>query len=127
MPEGFEVYFRSEACDLDTVARALAGYRLTVARHGDRLVVSRPGSPVFRILLSKEAWVRSEATEIGEVTPHAAEMQECDARFEVSFDSLDEALEEFTTLQMVEEALQEVSRGFLFLAWNGNLLPPERE
>jgi|SRR5581483_7872051 len=127
MPDSFDVYFRSGVCDIDAAARALSGYRLAVARHGDRLAVSRPGSPAFRILLSKEAWVRLEAIEIGEGTPHAARMQECDARFEVSFDSLDEVLQEYTTLQMIEEALQEVSRGFLFLGWNGYLLAPERE
>lgn len=127
MSDGFDVYFPSESCDLDAAARALKGCRLTVARRGGQLVVSRPGSSAFRILLSREAWVRSEAAEIGEGTPHAAEMQECDARFEVSFDSLDEVLQEYTTLQMVEEVLQEVSQGFLFLTWNGNLLPPERE
>jgi hypothetical protein len=47
-------------------------------------------SSTSRCLLSTEPWVREEAAEISQATPHAA-MQGCDGRFEVSFESLDEA------------------------------------
>jgi len=111
-------------CDLDAASRSLTGYGLKVARWGDTITASRPGSPEFRIRLATEEWVRAEAAEIGDGTPHEAAMRECDARFEVSFDSLDDVLDEINTLLEVQGALQDASRGFLFLPWNGNLSGP---
>jgi hypothetical protein len=127
MADGFMVFFRRGACDLDAAARALEGYGLNVTRRGDQLTARRPGSSEFRVRLAAEDWVRIEAAEIGTGTPYEAAMRECDVRFEVSFDSLDEALDEINTLMEVEAALQEASEGFLFLSWNGNLSEPWRE
>ncbi len=124
MASGCLVFFRSGACDLDAVARTLAGYGLTVTRTGDAITASRPGSPEFRIRPATEEWVRAEAAEIGSGTPHEADMRDCDARFEVSFESLDEGLDEINTLMEVQGALQDASRGFLFLPRNGNLSEP---
>jgi len=121
---GCLVFFRSGACDLDAASRSLAGHGLTVTRTGDAITAARPGSPEFRIRLATEEWVRAEAAEIGDGTPHEAAMRECDARFEVSFDSLDDVLDEINTLLEVQGALQDASRGFLFLPWNGNLSGP---
>jgi hypothetical protein len=121
MAEGCLVFFRPGACDLDAAARSLAGYGLTVTRHGDELTVGRPGSQQYRVVMSAEPHVAAEAAEIGEGTPHATAMRECSARFEVSIDDLDAALDEINTLMEVQSALQDASRGFLFLPWNGNL------
>ena len=115
------VFFRSGACDLDAAARALAECRLTVTRNGDQLMIRRGGSPEFRVSLVREDWVQQEAVEIGAGTPHAAALGKCDARFEISFDSLDEVLDEINTLMEVQGTLQDASRGILFLPWNGEL------
>jgi hypothetical protein len=124
MADGCMVFFRLGACDLDAAAKSLAGYGLTVTRRGNILSVGRPGSPQFRVRLSAEPHVAAEAAEIGEGTPHEAAMRECGARFEVEIDDLDAALDEINTLMEVQGALQDASRGFLFLPWNGNLSEP---
>jgi hypothetical protein len=121
------VFFRPGACDLDAAARSLAGYGLSVTRHGDELTAGRPGSPQFRIRLSTAPHVAVEAAEIGEGTSHAAALRECTARFEVEIDDLDTALDEINTLMEVQGALQDASRGFLHLSWNGNLSEPWQE
>jgi hypothetical protein len=121
------VFFRSGASDLDAAARSLAGYGLTVARQSDQLFASRPGSPQFCIRLAAGESVRAEAAKIGEGTPHEDAMRECDARFEIGIDDLDEALDEINTLMEVQGALQDASQGFLFLPWNSNLSEPWRE
>ena len=88
MADGFQVYFKSGTCDLNAAVRALTGYGLKVQTHEGYVTVSRPGSPAFDVGISTEAWVGEEAAEIGAGTPHAAAMRACDARFEVSFESL---------------------------------------
>jgi hypothetical protein len=124
MAETCMVYFQTGACDLATAARFLSSYGLTVVRRGDTLIASRPGSPQFRISLSSEPHVLAEAVGSSQGTPHAAAMRECAARFEVVIDDLDAALDEINTLIEVQGALQDASRGFLFLSWNGNLSEP---
>ena len=121
---GFQVYFKSGRCDLDAAIRSLTGHGLSVIRHDGYVTASRPGSPEFDVGLSTEPWVREEAAEIGGGTPHAAALRGCDARFEVSFESLDDALDEINTMMEVQVALQEACGGFVFLPWNENLSAP---
>jgi hypothetical protein len=52
-------------------------------------------------------------------------MRDCDARFEVSFASLDEARDEINTMMEVQAALQEACGGYLFLPWNGKPAAPD--
>jgi hypothetical protein len=124
MANAFQVFFKSGTCDLDAALRWLSGYGLTVAKRDGYLTAGRPNSQEFDVGLSAEPWVREEAAEISKGTPHAAAMQGCDARFEVSFESLDEALDEMNTMMEVQVALQEACRGLLFLPWNGSLSGP---
>ncbi|MBP3956098.1 hypothetical protein J8F10_12475 [Gemmata sp. G18] len=98
------VFFQSGACDLDTAFRSLTSYGLTVTRRDDELVVGRSGSPDFRVRHARADWVRAEAAEISEGTPHAAAMQECSELFEISFDNLDEVLDEINTLIEIHRA-----------------------
>jgi hypothetical protein len=118
------VFCRSGTCDLEAAERSLLGYGLTVTRKDDTLIAGWPGSPQFRVHLVVGELVRAEATEIGKGTPYEAAMRECDARFEIGIDDLDEALDEFNTLMEVQGALQDASQGYLFLPWNGNLSEP---
>jgi hypothetical protein len=113
------VCFRSGRCDLDGAAKALAGCKLTVLRHGDELAVSYPGRPVLRIAYAADDYVAEEAAEIAQGNPHAAALLPCDARFEISIDDLDETLQEYSTLFAVQEALEDATGGFLFNTWNG--------
>ena len=121
------VFFRHGECDLAAAAHTLAEYGMTVNHLGDHLTTGYPGSPQFRVWLEVGEDVRAEAAEIGEGSPHEAAMRECDARFEIGIDDLDEALDEFNTLMEVESALQDASQGYLFLPWNGNLAEPWQE
>ena len=103
----------------------MAGRGLTVSPRANELIVGYPDSPEFRVVLATADHVKIEAAEIGEGTPHQADLAECDVRFEVFFDDLAEVLDEINTLIEVETALQEKSRGFIFLPWNGHLSGPD--
>lgn len=125
MSAGFQIYFKSGSCDLDAAALILTSHGLTVEQHPGYFTVRRTTWPFFDVGISNESWVRDEAKEIGAETPHAAVLQDCDARFEISFDSLDEVLDEMNTMIEVQTCLQEACKGILFLPWNGNLSAPE--
>lgn len=129
MDDSFLVFFRSGACNVDSAAKALAACGLTVEREDDELIVGRPDVPGFPNLwflvrLASRPHVAAEAAEIGAGTPHEDAMKKCDVRFEVGIADFDAALDEFNTLMDVEKALQDASQGFLFLPWNGQVLPP---
>lgn len=112
--------------DLTAAAAALTAEGLRVERDDDALTVTYDdSSPSFRVVLSRAAHVAEEAAEIGEGTPHAATLATCDARFEIAIDDLDEALDEINTLIQVQAALQGLTGGIMYTAWNGNLQAPE--
>jgi hypothetical protein len=104
---------------MKAAAKALAEVRLNVASNGDELVVTYPGSPKFRIVFVAAPYVGVEATEIATGNQHAAALLPCDVRFEVLFDEIDAALDEFNTLVLIQEALEKATGGFLFNTWNG--------
>jgi hypothetical protein len=62
-----------------------------------------------------------EATELGDGSPHAEAMQQCDAVFEIYIPDLAAALAETNTLIEVQLALQQATQGFLFNTWTGEL------
>jgi hypothetical protein len=113
------VCFRSDGCNLDGAAKALAGCKLTVERHGDELAVSYAGGPVLRVTYAADPYVAEENAEIAQGNPHAAALLPCDARFEILIDDLEAALQDYRTLFAVQEALEDVTAGFLFNTWNG--------
>lgn len=49
----------------------------------------------------------------------------CDAAVQVEFDDLDSALDEINAIIEIQMALQDATKGFLFLGWNGNVDVPE--
>jgi hypothetical protein len=113
------VCFRSGRCDLDGAAKALIDARLTVGRAGDGLTVRFRNSPEFRVVYAAEPYVAEEAAEIAQGNTCAAALLPCDARFEILFDDVDAALDEFNTLVLIQEVLETVTGGFLFNTWNG--------
>lgn len=118
------VFFRSGACTLQLAEQELQRYKLNVRQDGNDLLVGRPGAPVFRITLTEQPHVRREAKEIARGTEHEGTMGQCDARFEITIDDLEQVLEEINTLMEVQGALQDASSGYLFLPWNGLIAKP---
>jgi hypothetical protein len=121
MSETCSIFFRPGKATLDSAAKALEDYGLTVERASDHLVVHGDDSPSYVVRLVNEPHVLQEAIEIGAGTEHAAEMSLCAERFEVEIEDLAEALDEINTLMEVQGALQDASGGYLFLPWNGSL------
>jgi hypothetical protein len=118
------IFFRSGRFDLDAAAVALSERGLSVRRMNDELAVGFRGSPELRVAYVQENYVQQEAEEISAGTPYAAMMGQCDVRFEILIDDLDEILDEINTLIDVQATLQDATAGFLFNTWNGEMSSP---
>jgi hypothetical protein len=118
----FAVYFKAGCCDMDAAVRALTRCDLTVSPQDGYVIVSRSGSPEFDVGLSTEPWVRQEAAGIAGSSPDAAALAECDARFEVSTENLQAALQEINTMMEIQVALQVACNGIVFLPWNRRVM-----
>lgn len=82
--------------------------------------------PVLTVWLSTEPHVQLEAREQAE-EHEVPELAACRWRFEVSFDDLDEVLDETNTLFEVQATLQDLTTGYVVNAWNGALTLPGGE
>jgi hypothetical protein len=119
------IFFSGGPYSLDSAAQVLAERGLTVKRRSDELEVGFPGKPVLRVSLSTDAYVRGEAEELSEGTPYSSEMSKCIGRFEILIDDLDAVLAEINTLIDVQVAIQQLTRGFLYSTWNGDISGPD--
>jgi len=119
----FYVFFQSQNSSIEQATSLLERYSFTVEKVGEKLKASASGF-TFDISLVNDNHVLEEAKEIGQGTPFSSEMNLCNARFEVTIEDLDEALNEINTLMEVQGALQDASKGYLFLPWNESLSEP---
>lgn len=124
MPDTCFVFFRSGQATLSDAAQALDEIGLEVDAQADCLEVSDADSPTFRIFCEAGAHVQQEAQEIAQNTAYGEAMALCTERFEIEINDLGEALDEINTLIDIQAALQEISEGYLYLSWNGNLSAP---
>lgn len=121
------VFFPQGTATVDDVVKTLDKYSVTVKRDGDTLYVTGAADCQFRIQLVTDPHVIEEAIEIAKGSPHEKKMKACNARFEIAIENLEVALDEINTLMAVQAAVQDATKGFLFLPWNGELTDPWTE
>jgi hypothetical protein len=119
------IFFHS-SYTLADATKVLSARGLSVKNVDGGLEVHWHDGPTLRVLLVAEPWVREEAVEISEDTPHETELARCAARFEIIFNDLDEVLAEINTLIEVQTTLQDATKGYLFNSWNHEIFPPEK-
>lgn len=119
----FLVYFSGDAT-LDDAESALRKAGLAVHRTEDTLEVRWGTGPTMWIGLSTEPHVKLEALEVAEMKT-VPELERCDRRFEVAFDDLDEVIDETNTLAEVQIVLQDLTQGWITMAWNDFVMLPD--
>jgi hypothetical protein len=130
MPSSYKsiILFPLANFGLDQAQTALAerGW-LAVQREGDALIVKpkHDDNPVLRVRFASGDAVQRSTNAIAMTTPHGERVRLCTARFEITFDDLDEVLDEINTLIEAQLTLQDATKGFLFNTWNNSLSPPE--
>jgi hypothetical protein len=124
------IYFRAGRGDLSTAAVALAARGLVVRRvidgDGEGITAGRPDGPRLRVEFAQGPFMQVEAGEIGEGTKFAAELDLCEARYQIwSGTGADE--DEFGTLAEIQHVLEEATDGFTYDTRRGQLTCLELE
>lgn len=127
MPYSF--LFFSGPTTLEDAAEELSQRGMHVVKQSDGFAVQwAPGSrPIIDVGLNAEEWVVTEAIGIAEDKDLPA-LANLDRRFEIpfaDFDDLEEVLNDYNTLFEVETILQELTGGYIYMTWNGNVIAPE--
>lgn len=115
----FFVLFEDPALTLDDAEKKLKFWK--PSRDSKNGMSIKAGDTSIRIGLNDEPYVIDEAGEIAgrSKVPGIAK---CGRRFECLVADLEEALTEYTVLQGIQEDLHALTKGFVFLSWNGNVL-----
>jgi len=120
------IYFHKPGMGLEQVAAPLAAGGLTVTRDGDLLRVRWAGKgPELRVRHVQGERIRLDAVQKGRGSELEPLMRTLDSAFEISFDSLDEVLDETNTLIEVQSVLQKITEGVTTRSWNDELSGPE--
>ena len=120
------IFFKSSdfRIGIDDASESLKGRGLQVVRSANSLSVQWDDGPALVVSMPAGPHVTEEAVAIGKETSFASAMSQCDTRFEIGIEDLDETLDEINTLIEVQSALQEATNGYLFNSWNDQLSGP---
>ena len=118
------VFFKSNECNLDKAIIALQSYGFTVSSHSDKIIAYQDEELKFEIYIANGEYVQEEAIDIAKNSEFEEALSQCDARFEIYIEDLDSALDEINSLMEVQGALQDASKGYLFIPWNGKISEP---
>jgi hypothetical protein len=119
----FLVFYQNQNSSYKKAKELLESYSFEVKEGTDKLV-AKANEFTFDITINKAPQIQVKAKEIGKNSPYKQEMNLCNACFEVSIENLEEALDEINTLMEIQGALQDASKGYLFLPWNDSLSEP---
>lgn len=112
-PDEGKIYQNKNSSYKD-VKELLGSYSFEVQEGTDKLV-AKANEFAFDITVNKAPQVQVEVKEIGKNSPYKQEKNLCNACFEVNIEILDKALDEINTLMEIQGALQDASKGYLFL------------
>jgi hypothetical protein len=89
------------------------------------VLINANDGPTFSIVLKRGDDVQGTARLLGDATPFAAVLAQCDTRFEIGIVDLEEALDEEETLRLIQTSLQTVTGGIIYNTWDEELRGPE--
>lgn len=122
------IYFHKPGVDLKQAQDSLAARGMTVTRDGETLRVRWGGEgPELRVRVVQGERIRLDAIQKARGTLLEPLMRTLDTAFEISFDNLDEVLDETNTLIEVQRILQQRSDGVITRSWNDELSGPGEE
>ena len=105
---------------LSQITQCLEKVNLKVDLIADALEISYKDSPIFKLIyLEKDGYLRRRRVNEQEkkITQEIIRFQ---AKIEVSFDDLDDVLQEYSTMHFIQEVLLGNFEGRIFLEWNSN-------
>jgi hypothetical protein len=115
------VMFHDAQIKLKDVENVLRKQKLAVTLHEDVLVIMNKGEPSIGIRLNRDPEAGEVAMELAVGTDYSDSLGRCDARFEIGPYDKDTA----EAIRGVIDALQDLTRGFVYQTWDKHLAEPK--
>ena len=119
--EATYVMFHNPEIRIEDAVNVLRKHGLDVFIRPEALLIYEDGAPAFSLRLVRGAGVQQVASALGQGTAHAADLNQCNARFEVVMVEPEKTLKDPATLREIQLALQELTRGYLYHTWDKRL------
>lgn len=111
---------------LQFVSDVLRDCVMGVTADAGQLTVRRGDGPAMHVSVTRDRSAKILASRLaGAPSEHGESFASIDAHTEVSFEDLDETLDEMNTLIDVQCALQDATGGVVYRAWNQTFSGPE--
>jgi hypothetical protein len=119
----FQVFFTGPTTIGDAVQALSRTMHVVEDENGFTVRRAEGAEPALEVGLSSEPNIATEAQQIAEYRK-IEEFKAFDRRFEVYIDDLERTLDEATTIDAVQQALQKLTNGYLVRSWNGAIDAP---
>ena len=119
----FQVFFTGPTTIGDAVQALSRTMHVVEDENGFTVRRAEGAEPALEVGLSSEPNIATEAQQIADYRK-IEEFKAFDRRFEVYIDDLERTLDEATTVNAVQQALQELTHGYVVRSWNGAIDPP---
>ena len=120
--ESAYVMFHNPQIKLKDAENVLRKKNLEVMLHEDSLLIMHEAEPSIEIRLNRDSEAHQVAMDLAEGTEFAETLQHCDVRFEIG--PCDPDKEE--VINLISQALQDLTQGYVYHTSNRNLSGPKR-
>lgn len=115
------IMFQNDDLQLEIAEQKLRDAGLKVEKINNELKASWDNGPELIVSYSSGEKVQQDSERLGNGSEYENELKSCQSRFEISFDDIDDVLDEMNTLIEVQGTLQDISDGISFNSWNQQL------
>ena len=122
--EAAYIMFHQPDIAIEDAVNALRKRGLDVFIKPERLRILENGAPTYFIQFVRSDEVREVSSSLGEETDHAAQLRECDARFEIQFADAEKSIQDQSVLTEIRSALQDLTNGYAYQTWDKQLIAP---
>ncbi len=119
--ESVYIMFHNPQIKLKDAANVLGNQNLDVVLREDALLIMNEGRPSIAIRLNRDPDAHQVAMDLAVGTNYSGSLQHCDARFEICRCDLDKA----ESIQLITQALQDLTQGFVYQTRDKHLLGPK--
>lgn len=112
------IMFNNKNVDLEIVAQKLTDSGMDVWKDKNHISTSWDDGPILFISHQQGEDVLEESKRIGKGSEFERTLNNCNSRFTISFDDLEDALDEINTLIEVQCTVQDLTNGILYNNWN---------
>lgn len=118
----FYIFYKNDELKLDDAELRLKEANMSVQRYEDVLKISYDQGPTMFVSHSCEDHALKTSQHIRSKTKHKSLMNSFDSLYKVSFNDLEEVLDEINTLIDVQCTLRDLTDGVIYNSWNQEII-----